>query len=89
MVEVGGSNPPGPTKFLSRCFSSKLFFLFAESSRVLASYLYPGKVALKSQHCLAVEVPGKPPYPRKRIAQKREVSKRSSIGMRHTATGTR
>jgi|GEM_PF-4354702 len=50
---------------------------------------YRGKVALKSQHCLAVEVPGKPPYPRKRIAQKREVSKRSSIGMRHTATGTR
>ena len=34
----------GPTKFLSRCSSSKLFFLFAESPRVLASYLYPGKV---------------------------------------------
>ena len=26
MVEVGGSNPPGPTKFLSRCFYDTLFF---------------------------------------------------------------
>ena len=26
MVEVGGSNPPGPTNFLSRCFYSILFF---------------------------------------------------------------
>ena len=26
MVEVGGSNPPGPTKFLSLCFYSTLFF---------------------------------------------------------------
>ena len=25
MVEVGGSNPPGPTKFLSICFSWTLF----------------------------------------------------------------
>ena len=56
MVEVGGSNPPGPTKFLSRCFSSKLFFFFAESSRVLASYLYLAKVALKKQYCLTRKV---------------------------------
>ena len=54
MVEVASSNLADPTKFLSRCFSSKLFFFFAESSRVLASYLYPAKVALKSQLCLAV-----------------------------------
>ncbi len=26
MVEVGGSNPPGPTKFLKRCFYETLFF---------------------------------------------------------------
>ena len=26
MVEVGGSNPPGPTKFLNFCFYSILFF---------------------------------------------------------------
>ena len=26
MVEVGGSNPPGPTNFLSPCFYSILFF---------------------------------------------------------------
>ena len=25
MVEVGGSNPPGPTKFLSICFYWALF----------------------------------------------------------------
>ena len=26
MVEVGGSNPPGPTKLLSPCFHWTLFF---------------------------------------------------------------
>ena len=26
MVEVGGSNPPGPTKILNLCFYSTLFF---------------------------------------------------------------
>ena len=26
MVKVGGSNPPGPTKFLSLCFYEILFF---------------------------------------------------------------
>ena len=26
MVEVGGSNPPGPTKFSSICFYWTLFF---------------------------------------------------------------
>ena len=26
MVEVGGSNPPGPTKFISLCFYFTLFF---------------------------------------------------------------
>ena len=34
MVEVGGSNPPGPTKFLSLCFSSNLF-ICSLSPRVL------------------------------------------------------
>ena len=29
MVEVGGSNPPGPTKFLSLCFYWTLFFKIA------------------------------------------------------------
>ena len=56
MVEVASSNLAGPTKFLSRCFSSKLFFFFAESSRVLASYLYLAKVALKKQYCLTRKV---------------------------------
>ena len=78
MVEVASSNLAGPTKFLSRCFSSKLFFFFAESSRVLVSYLYPGKVVL-----------GKPLYPRELTAHKKEVSKRSLIGTQHAATGTR
>ena len=32
MVEVGGSNPPGPTKFLCRCFYSILFFRIARFS---------------------------------------------------------
>ena len=50
MVEVASSNLAGPTKFLSRCFSSKLFFFFAESSRVLASYLYPAKVEVASSN---------------------------------------
>ena len=35
MVEVGGSNPPGPTKFSSFCFYSILFFL---ASRVLVCF---------------------------------------------------
>ena len=52
MVEVASSNLAGPTKFLSVCFSSILFFIFAESSRVMASYLYPGKVPLKEWHYL-------------------------------------
>jgi hypothetical protein len=52
MVEVASSNLAGPTKFLSRCFSSKLFFSFAESSRVLASYLYRGKVVLNKRNHL-------------------------------------
>jgi hypothetical protein len=41
MVEVASSNLAGPTKFLSLCFHWNLFFFFAESSRVVASYLYP------------------------------------------------
>ena len=36
-------NLAGPTKFLSLCLSSILFFVFAESSRVVASYLYRRK----------------------------------------------
>ena len=47
MVEVGGSNPPGPTNFLTLCFSAILFFVFADLSRVRASYLYPRKLVLK------------------------------------------
>ena len=35
MAEVGGSNPPGPTKFSSFCFYSILFFL---DSRVLVCF---------------------------------------------------
>ena len=46
MVEVASSNLAGPTKFLSLCFSENLFFFFAESSRAMASYLYPGKVVI-------------------------------------------
>ena len=52
MVEVASSNLAGPTKLFSLCFSSILFFIFAESSRVMASYLYPGKVPLKEWHYL-------------------------------------
>ena len=44
MVEVASSNLAGPTKFLSLCFSRNLFFVFAESTRVVASYLYLRKV---------------------------------------------
>ena len=47
MVEVASSNLAGPTKFLSLCFSRNLFFVFAESSRVVASCLYRRKVATK------------------------------------------
>ena len=48
MVEVASSNLAGPTKFLSICFYSYLFFVFAKSSSVVASYLYPTKVVLKN-----------------------------------------
>ena len=47
MVEVGGSNPPGPTKIISPCFYVLLFFFLGESSRAMASYIYPAKVLLK------------------------------------------
>jgi len=47
MVEVASSNLAGPTKFLSLCFSWNLFFVFAESPRVVASYLYLRKVVTK------------------------------------------
>ena len=40
MVEVASSNLAGPTKFLSLYFYSILFFVFTESSRVVANYLY-------------------------------------------------
>ena len=43
-------NLAGPTKFLSLCFSLNLFFFFAESSRVMASYLYPAKVEVASSN---------------------------------------
>ena len=44
MVEVGGSNPPGPTKFLSFCFYVILFFQSRAFWRVLARQHYRGKV---------------------------------------------
>ena len=37
-------NLAGPTKLLSLCLSLILFFVFAESSRVVASYLYLHRV---------------------------------------------
>ena len=52
MVEVASSNLAGPTKFVSLCFTCILFFVIAESARVVASYLYLRKVALKEPHCL-------------------------------------
>ena len=43
MVEVGGTNPPGPTKFLSPCFYSTLFFQNHAFWRVSARGHYRGK----------------------------------------------
>ena len=47
MVEVGGSNPPGPTKFLSRCFYDTLFFQNRAFWRFSARGRYRGKVVTK------------------------------------------
>jgi hypothetical protein len=52
MVEVASSNLAGPTKSLSLCFSLILFFVSSELSRVVASYIYLRKVALKKWHRL-------------------------------------
>jgi hypothetical protein len=41
MVEVGGSNPPGPTKFSSFCFYSILFFQNRAFWRVSARAHWP------------------------------------------------
>ena len=49
MVEVGGSNPPGPTKFLSLRFYWILFFRNRAFWRVLVRGHYRGKVATKAQ----------------------------------------
>jgi len=46
MVEVGGSNPPGPTKFLSLCFCSTLFFQDRAFWRVSARGRYRAKVVI-------------------------------------------
>ena len=46
MVEVGGSNPPGPTKFLSLCFYSPLFFQNRAFWRVFAHERYRIKVVI-------------------------------------------
>ena len=46
MVEVGGSNPPGPTKFLSRCFYDTLFFQNRAFWRFSARGRYRGKVVI-------------------------------------------
>ena len=57
MVEVASSNLAGPTKFLSLYFSSILFFVFTESSRVLASYLYLRKVVIGQLPCKSSDLP--------------------------------
>ena len=46
MVEVGGSNPPGPTRFLSPCFYSILFFQNRAFRCVFACGHYRGKVVI-------------------------------------------
>ena len=46
MVEVGGSNPPGPTKFSSFCFYSILFFQNRAFWRFSARERYRGKVVI-------------------------------------------
>ena len=52
MVEVGGSNPPGPAKFLSLCFYSTLYFQDSAFRRVSACGHYRGKVMTKD--CLSL-----------------------------------
>ena len=46
MVEVGGSNPPGPTKFSSLCFYSILFFQNRAFWRVSVCGRYRRKVVI-------------------------------------------
>ncbi len=46
MVEVGGSNPPGPTKFLNFCFYSILFFQNRPFWQVSVRGHYRGKVVI-------------------------------------------
>ena len=52
MVEVGGSNPHGPAKFLSLCFYSTLYFQDSAFRRVSACGHYRGKVMTKD--CLSL-----------------------------------
>ena len=47
MVEVGGSNPPGPTKFLNFCFYSILFFQNRPFWHVSVRRPYRAKVAIQ------------------------------------------
>jgi hypothetical protein len=47
MVEVGGSNPPGPTNFLRHCFYSLLFFKNRAFWCGSACKRYRGKVVTK------------------------------------------
>ena len=46
MVEVGGSNPPGPTNFLRHCFYSLLFFKNRAFWRVSVRGRYRRKVVI-------------------------------------------
>ncbi len=45
-VEVGGSNPPGPTNFLRHCFYSLLFFKNRAFWRVSVRGRYRRKVVI-------------------------------------------
>ena len=52
MVEVGGSNPPGPTKFLSLCLYSTLFLKNRAFWRVSARGPYRVKVVTSLANAL-------------------------------------
>lgn len=71
MVEVDGSNPPGPTEFLSLCFYEPLFFQNRAFWRVLARGHYRGKVVVG-------QMPFKGVQPIKSLAVNTTYSHRSS-----------
>jgi hypothetical protein len=49
-------NLAGPTKFISLCFPSILFFVFAQSSRVVATCLYCRKGMLRNHRAKSCHV---------------------------------